>query len=117
MLANSSLSSTRISQLLSDAITEIDNVITQEFIRLFPDGRDGLSKLGDSELTSILSRAQAGPHAQNISRCLQGSTALVTLVDPSGSNIWVANLGDCRAGASAIFRQRGVRVWATKTSG
>lgn len=58
--------------------------------------------LGDEEVASIMNHPGAGPNSQNILRCMQGSTALVTLVDPSSSQLWVANLGDCRAGKSFV---------------
>jgi len=45
---------------------------------------------------------------------MQGSTVLVSLVDPEGLNLWVCSLGDCQAGefqravfcaaASFVFR-------------
>ena len=33
-----------------------------------------------------------------VTRCLQGSTVIVTLTDPSKHNLWTANLGDSQTG-------------------
>lgn len=98
VLAKGSPSSAVISRLLHDAIIEMDNCITHNFTRLFPRKREELAQLSDEQIFSIMNHPSAGSRSRNILRCLQGSTALLTLVDPSGSHLWVTNLGDCRAG-------------------
>ncbi|THH08388.1 hypothetical protein EW145_g2748 [Phellinidium pouzarii] len=97
ILARTTASSAAVSRLLSDAIIEIDNAITQNFLNLFPGGRETFAQLSDQEIASIIEQKGKGEHSQNILRCMQGSTALLALVDPSGTQLWVANLGDCRA--------------------
>ncbi|KAH8119538.1 protein serine/threonine phosphatase 2C [Phellopilus nigrolimitatus] len=97
-LTGGEASSAAISRLLNDSIIEIDNIITRDFLRLFPGGREDFARLSDQEIESIIKHKGEGEYSQNILRCMQGSTALLTLVDPSGTHLWVANLGDCRAG-------------------
>ena len=47
----------------------------------------------------IVNDKESGGKVYNATiRCMRGSTAIIALVDPGGSNIWVANLGDCQAG-------------------
>lgn len=97
-LARESASSDTISSLLSGSIVGIDNVITREFLDMFPEGRDTFAQLSDREIDQILKHEEASANSMNSLRCLSGSTALLTLLDPSGTQLWVANLGDCRAG-------------------
>ncbi|KAI5120983.1 hypothetical protein M0805_006655 [Coniferiporia weirii] len=96
-LATGAAPSEAISRLLSDAIIKIDNTITQNFLNLFPGVRENFAQLSDQEIAAIIELKAEGAHSRNILRCMQGSTALLTLVDPTGTQLWVANLGDCRA--------------------
>lgn len=96
-LTNGTASPASISGLLRDAIIETDNAITNEFLRLFPEGREGISRLSDREIESRVRNNDRITHPA-IRRCMSGSTALLSLVDPTKTQLWVANLGDCRAG-------------------
>lgn len=96
-LASGTASSSTISRLLSEAIVDVDHAITREFQRLFPGGRESFARLSDQQIASAM-KSKGGAVSRSALRCMQGSTALITLVDPSGTNLWVANLGDCRAG-------------------
>lgn len=102
-LVSKSASPASISRLLSDAITEIDNTITHDFLRLFPMRPDDLGRLRDKDIAAHLKGQGVGPASPNILRCMQGSTALLTLVGPSMGHLWVANLGDCRAGELPFY--------------
>lgn len=101
-LARGIVSSETISNLLSDSIVGIDNVITREFLGMFPDGRDAFARLSEREIESILEHEEATAKSLKSLRCLSGSTALLTLLNPSRTQLWVANLGDCRAGELSV---------------
>ncbi|KAA1472773.1 protein serine/threonine phosphatase 2C [Dentipellis sp. KUC8613] len=88
----------RISSILSDAIVRFDNSITEAFINLFPGGPSTLQRMTDGQIRQIVDdRASGGRNYMTAVRCLQGTTALLTLTDPSKSNLWIANLGDSQA--------------------
>lgn len=97
MLARGSASSDSISRILSEAIIEVDHALMRDFQRLFPGGRDDFARLSDKQIDAV-TKSKSGTCSQSVLRCMEGSTALLTLIDPSGTHIWVANLGDCRAG-------------------
>lgn len=86
-----------ISRILGEAVTEVDRAITRDFQRLFPAGREEFVRLSDQQIASAM-RSRNGGYSKSVLRCMEGSTALLTLTDPSGTHLWVANLGDCRAG-------------------
>lgn len=92
-----------ISNLLSEVIVSYDDSLTKEFYDLFPGGIEELSKLTDSEVKAVIhDSATGGPNHAKVGRCMQGSTVLVSLLDPNHDNVWVASLGDCQAGVSQI---------------
>lgn len=87
-----------ISHVMAKAIAELDNSILRELLDIIgPDleeTRESLSEIG--KVVSGL--APDDPHTTKLLRCMRGSTVLVSLVDSSGRNLWVASLGDCQAG-------------------
>jgi pyruvate dehydrogenase phosphatase len=113
----SSLSHTTVSDILVEAISEVDDAITRDIVGLFPDGpeetpRGGfvdtsvlapqirrIEELTDDQINTIVNDPV---NNAGVLRGLRGSTALVSLVDPSGKNLWVASLGDCQAGSCCI---------------
>jgi pyruvate dehydrogenase phosphatase len=60
---------------------------------LFPSGVGGLS---EQEIRTIIN--DGGENSARVARGMQGTTALVALLDPTRTNLWVASLGDCQAG-------------------
>jgi len=71
---------------------------------MFPGGHDELSKLSDDEIKAVIhDSAAGGPNHAKVARCMQGSTVLVSLIDPNRDNIWVASLGDCQAGMLLVW--------------
>lgn len=73
-------------------------------LRLFPGGAerglDALADLDDDAVRAIVNDREDGMQAYaKVRLCMYGTTALVVLVDGRGENLWVANLGDCQAGA------------------
>jgi len=88
----------RITSVLAEVITAFDESLLADFSALFPGGLDGISKLSEGEIEEIINDTdRGGQNLKKVHRCMRGSTALVSLVDPSGENLWVANLGDCQA--------------------
>lgn len=88
-----------VSSLLADTVTNFDKSLLDDLSSLLPGGLDGALKLSDSQLQEILyDPHRGGQNLTKVRRCLRGSTVLVSIVDPSGENLWVVNLGDCEAG-------------------
>ncbi len=60
--------------------------------------------MSSSQIRHLFQDRMSGPGSQDLTaamtvkRCLQGSTVIVTLTDPSKHNLWMANLGDSQAG-------------------
>lgn len=91
-------SSESVSHLLVNAILSFDDQLTEDVLGLFPDPTTIL-QLSDAQIREIINDDDSGgANAKIIARCMRGSTVLVSLVDPTRSNIWVASLGDCQAG-------------------
>ncbi|KAF8894907.1 protein serine threonine phosphatase 2C [Gymnopilus junonius] len=83
-----------IADTLSQAISSFDKTIGQALLDLFPD-QDALAKMTDEEIKRIIN--DRGPNFAIVLRCVRGSTVLISLIDPTKSNLWVASLGDCAA--------------------
>ena len=93
------INNTSISDLLSRTIISYDDSLTQDLYDIFPGGLEELTKLSDDEVKAVIHDSAAnGPNHVKVARCMQGSTVLVSLIDPNRDNIWVASLGDCQAG-------------------
>ena len=88
-----------ISQMLRDCITQFDDQIKTDFISLFPGGPSSLPRIHPAQLKAVVNDPR---NEKKALRCLQGSTVLITLVDPTRENLWVVNLGDCAAGKYAV---------------
>ncbi|KAI0268612.1 protein serine/threonine phosphatase 2C [Gloeopeniophorella convolvens] len=87
-----------VSKILSDCIVAFDHSITADFMRMFPGGAAGLQKMSSTQIRQLFQdRTSASQNLTAATRCLQGSTALLTLTDPAKHNLWIANLGDCQA--------------------
>ena len=87
-----------ISHVMVDAIAELDNSILRELLDILgPDLEETEETL--SEIGKVVGGlAPDDPDTTKLLRCIRGSTILVSLVDSSGRNLWVASLGDCQAG-------------------
>ena len=91
--------SSDISIVLSKAISEFDDASLAELQSLFPGGLEEIATLSDKEISNIVNSPENLP---KVVRGMRGTTALLSLVDPSGENLWVASLGDCQAGKSLV---------------
>lgn len=92
------LSPDAVSDILDHSIQSLDHALTTDLLRLFPNS-PYIDQLSDEEISATVNDIESGGVNSNIvARCMRGSTILVSLVDPSGSNLWVASLGDSIAG-------------------
>lgn len=81
--------------LLQSSIQAVDDTLTDRVKHLFPDEAT-LAVLTDEQIKSTIN-GPTNPNNLAILRCMRGTTALVSLVDPKKENLWVASLGDCQA--------------------
>ncbi|KAJ3504247.1 hypothetical protein NLJ89_g8036 [Agrocybe chaxingu] len=96
-----------ISDALTRAISSFDESIGKAVLDLFPD-QAALSHMSDAEIRQIVN--DKGPNSATVLRCVRGSTVLISLTDPSKSNVWVASLGDC----AAVLGTREGGEWKTR---
>ncbi|KAF7971219.1 hypothetical protein HWV62_21624 [Athelia sp. TMB] len=87
-----------VSKVLVDSISELDNAITRDILDIFPGGPEDLEKMSDEQIDTIVNDfGSGGVNNAKLLLGMRGSTVLVSLVDPSGSTLYVASLGDCQA--------------------
>lgn len=94
-----------VTSVLERSLEHLDNTLVSDFLSVFPSGKaEELRSLHPSRVKQLLSdcpSAEKGPSGYlRAARAFGGTTALVTLVDPTKSHLWVANIGDCIAGTS-----------------
>lgn len=84
-----------ISDLLTKTIEDFDKSILDDLLALLP---KNFEELDDDLLKRIVNDQELGGKVYNACiRCMRGSTAILTLIDPGKKNLWVANLGDSQA--------------------
>ncbi|KIJ42180.1 hypothetical protein M422DRAFT_171444 [Sphaerobolus stellatus SS14] len=83
------------SVVLEGAISEVDNQILADFMSLCPGGLDNLLTLSQEEIDKIIN--DGGERLKKVHQCMRGTTVLAMLINPTGGNLWIANLGDCEA--------------------
>lgn len=88
-----------VSDILKQSLEHIDRAMISEFLDLFPRGADELTRLDPARVRHMLNdkNGQSSGYRKT-ARAFGGTTALVTLVDPTRNHLWVANVGDCVAG-------------------
>ncbi|KAF9026746.1 protein serine/threonine phosphatase 2C [Hymenopellis radicata] len=108
-----------IAQLFSRSIIAFDNAIAGDVLDLFG-GIEGLANYSDADIRRVINDQHTGGANFRKARLnMYGTTALVALVDPDHSNLWVANLGDCQATLVTAMANNGwdVRVLTTEHNG
>ena len=86
-----------IADMFAMSIRAFDDAIANDVLELFPGGLSSLSGLSDSQIQEVLDDQLSGGLNYTKARlCMYGTTALVALVDPDHTNLWLANLGDCQ---------------------
>lgn len=94
-------SSQDISDMLTRGFEAFDNSIIDDLFNLLPTDYE---KLSEEELKKLINDQESGGKVYNACiRCMRGSTAIVVLLNPEKSHIWVANLGDCQASGWIYF--------------
>lgn len=89
-----------VSSILQSSIQAVDDALTNVVKQLFPD-EVAIAALTDEQIKSTINDPSNSNNLA-ILRCMRGTTALVSLVDPKKENLWVASLGDCQAGVCAV---------------
>ncbi|KAG2051788.1 protein serine/threonine phosphatase 2C [Suillus hirtellus] len=84
-----------VSDVLTRAIFDVDEAITRDFLKIFPEEVDEIATMSDITVKArVNDQSSGGLNHQKALRCLRGSTILLTLVDPTKKHLWVLNLGD-----------------------
>ncbi|KAG1818844.1 phosphatase 2C-like domain-containing protein [Suillus variegatus] len=84
-----------VSDVLTRAIFDMDEAITRDFLKIFPEEVDEIATMSDITVKArVNDQSSGGLNHQKALRCLRGSTILLTLVDPTKKHLWVLNLGD-----------------------
>ncbi|KAI0048300.1 protein serine/threonine phosphatase 2C [Auriscalpium vulgare] len=102
-----------VSDCIKRAITAFDESVVADLLAIFPGGEEEFSKLSDGQISEVINSAE---HSVKVLRCMRGTTALVTLVDPSNNNLWVASLGDCQAALGTRETSGGWKVELLSTN-
>jgi pyruvate dehydrogenase phosphatase len=90
------ISPDRISEILRHEIAAFDDSVTNDITSLFPGGVEEISQLSDNAIKRIINDNHE--NSLKIIRGMRGTTALLALLNPTRSHLWVASLGDCQAG-------------------
>lgn len=99
-----------IADVFSSAIRAFDDAIANDVLELFPGGLHAAIGMPDQQIHTILNDQLVG--GENFKRarlCMYGTTALVALVDPDHTNLWLANLGDCQG---VMVSETAPQVWS-----
>ncbi|KAL1942654.1 hypothetical protein VTO73DRAFT_4894 [Trametes versicolor] len=91
-----------VSSVLERSLEHLDGTLVSDFLSVFPSTKaEELRGLHPSRVKQLLSDCPPGEKGLSgyirAARAFGGTTALVTLVDPTKSHLWVANVGDCVA--------------------
>ena len=90
-----------MSATLKRAFISFDRDIANDVLALFPGGIASLEHLSDDYIRSVINDYNNGlQNYKKVQLNMYGTTALLALVDPRQEHLWIANLGDCQAGAS-----------------
>lgn len=99
-----------VADVFSSAIRAFDDAIANDVLELFPGGLDAAMEMPDQQIHSILNdQFVGGKNFERARLCMYGTTALVALVDPEHTNLWLANLGDCQG---VMVSETAPQVWS-----
>lgn len=105
---NTSIYPSQVSDILRSSVQQTDNLISSHFLDLLPRDHESLNRLTDSDIQFIFAReGNCNPNHEIAIRSLGGTTLVLSLTDSKG-NLWVVNLGDCRA----VLGHRQQGVWS-----
>ena len=104
-----------VADVLHRTLQQVEDALVADFLALLPQDPAAVARLDPlraRELLNDKSSPNAGYH--RTSRAFGGTTALVALVDAARANLWVANVGDCIAGACLISLPRRRSPWGER---
>lgn len=100
-----------IEEILVKCVSDIDDRIKADLVNFFPGGLEQISEMSDDEIKSIIKDPETENSCVQILRARTGTTALIALIEPSGS-LHVASLGDSEA---LLCTRNLLGVWEVKT--
>ncbi|KAI0371138.1 protein serine/threonine phosphatase 2C [Pilatotrama ljubarskyi] len=88
-----------VSGILKHTLEHLDGILVSDFLNLFPSAEpQKLRSLDSSRIKQVLSdTSEENSGYWRTARAFGGTTALVSLVDPTKDHLWIANVGDCVA--------------------
>ncbi|KAI9067130.1 protein serine/threonine phosphatase 2C [Trametes sanguinea] len=88
-----------VSGILEQSLSHIDSALVSDFLAIFPSAEpEALRRHDPSRIKQLLNDTSSENAGYlRTARAFGGTTALVTLADPTKSHLWVANVGDCIA--------------------
>ncbi|RPD63915.1 protein serine/threonine phosphatase 2C [Lentinus tigrinus ALCF2SS1-6] len=87
-----------VSDTLKQSLESIDDTMISDFLALFPREADALTRLDPARARHLVNENGGESSGyRKTARAFGGTTALVTLVNPTRGHLWVANVGDCVA--------------------
>lgn len=91
-----------VADVLRQSITDFDNLIVADLLKLFPNPA-ALDQYSDPEIHTIIHDTER--NSDTVYRCMSGSTVLLSLLDPTRRNLWAASLGDSQAGGPCFLHR------------
>ncbi|KAJ1301916.1 hypothetical protein OPQ81_000755 [Rhizoctonia solani] len=82
---------------LVNSFVSFDDTIIRPVLEMFPDSTALASSPAEQLDATINDQESGGANYKKIILAMRGTTAVVSLVDPSRKNLWVAGVGDSRA--------------------
>lgn len=89
-----------VANRIANALVSFDDAITDQVRAIFSNPEALASMPADQLEAMINDHASGGVNYKKIILAMRGTTALVSLVDASCKNLWVAGVGDSRASES-----------------
>ncbi|KAI0356170.1 protein serine/threonine phosphatase 2C [Trametes cingulata] len=88
-----------VSGIVKHALEYLDGRLVSDFLNLFPSTEPQKLRALEASRVKQLLRDTSGENSgyRRTARAFGGTTALVSLVDPTKSHLWVGNVGDCVA--------------------
>ncbi|GLB37225.1 putative protein serine threonine phosphatase 2C [Lyophyllum shimeji] len=105
---NMCINPSQVSDILRSSVQQIDKSISSHFLDLLPKDLEALNCLADRDIQHLFAKEGGGNLSYEVAiRSLGGTTLALSLTDAQG-NLWVVNLGDCRA----VFGRRHEEGWS-----
>ena len=90
-----------VGDLMQKTLRRVDEQLISDFLALLPRDPAILPGLDSAHAKAVLNdKSSPNGGFYRTARAFGGTTALLAVVDPTRSHLWVANVGDCVAGTS-----------------